>query len=118
LSLHARKLDNAWTKLGMETTPGRDLHARFYHGGRLILATRRSLGSGAIEGNLPHLIRQQMKLTEAEFKGVIDCPIGRSEYIEILTRKGWIEPPPPAPSVTPPKARPAGGRRRRGRRSK
>ncbi|MBI4608750.1 MAG: hypothetical protein HY726_07075 [Candidatus Rokubacteria bacterium] len=68
----------------------KDRHAQFYYGEKLIVATKRSFGSGVLTGNIPHLLRQQLKLNPSEFKDLIECPIGRDEYIEILKTKGWI----------------------------
>ena len=91
MSLHADEVDRAWKKLGMEIKNTNDRHARFYFEGRLVITTKRSFGSGELGGNIPHLIRQQMKLSASEFKDLIACPIGRNEYIDILRRKGWIQ---------------------------
>lgn len=91
MSLHADDIDRAWGKLGMEIRDTKDRHARFYFDGKLIVATKRSLGRGTLGGNIPHLIRQQMKLSPSELNDVIACPIGRQEYIEILKKKGWIQ---------------------------
>jgi hypothetical protein len=90
LSLHADEVDRAWQKLGMVIKDTKDRHARFYFQGKLVVATKRSLGSGVLAGNVPHLIRQQLKLSAPEFKDLIDCPIGRNEYIDILKKKGLI----------------------------
>ena len=74
----------------MEITNTNDRHARFYYRGQLILATKRSFGSGTIEGPVQHLIRQQLKLTPSEFGDLIACPLTLDGYVEILKRKGWI----------------------------
>jgi hypothetical protein len=70
-----------------------DRLARFYYRGALVLTTRRSHGSGPIEGNIPYLIRQQMKLSQQQFDELIACPLGLLEYVEILKKKGWITEP-------------------------
>jgi hypothetical protein len=90
VSLHTGDIDAAWEKLGMEIKNTKDRHARFYYRKRLILATKRSFGSGPIEGPVRHLIRQQLKLTSSEFADLIACPLERDGYIEILKKKGWI----------------------------
>jgi hypothetical protein len=90
VSLHSRDVDAAWAKLGMEIKDTKDRHARFYYRGRLILATKRSFGSGAIEGPVQHLIRQQLKLTTSEFSDLITCPLTLDGYVLILRKKGWI----------------------------
>ena len=90
MSLSTKEVDAAWDKLGMTITETNDRHAKFYYKGKLILATKRSFGSGKIEGRVPHLIRQQLKLTEAEFADLIACPLDLDGYIEILRRRGLI----------------------------
>jgi hypothetical protein len=100
VSLHSREIDRVWVKLGMEIKQSKDVLALFFHDGQFILRTKRSHGSGAIEGKIPHFIRQQMHLSEAQFKDLIDCPLDRAKYIKILTEKGLIQAPKPQP--TPP----------------
>lgn len=65
----------------------RDRYARLYFEGKLVVVTRRSLGTRALDGNIPHLIRQQMRLNEEQFENLIKCPLGRNEYIAILRDK-------------------------------
>src|SRR5262245_6933954 len=77
LSLHAKQIDAAWGKLQMEIKDTGDRHARFYHGGKLILATKRSFGSGTIDGRVQYLIRQQMKLNETQFDELLTCVMQR-----------------------------------------
>ena len=64
--------------------------AKFYYKGKLILTTKRSRGRGAIDGPVQHLIRQQMKLTQLEFRNLIACPLDLRGYIDILKMKGLI----------------------------
>jgi hypothetical protein len=90
VSLHVHEVEQAWSKLRMVVVNKGDRLARFYYKGALILTTKRSHGSGPIEGNIPYLIRQQMKLSQGEFDRLIDCPLQLPEYIQILKAKGWI----------------------------
>ena len=90
MSLHAGELDRAWAKLGMTIKQGKDVQALFFHEGRLILRTKRSHGSGPITGNIPTLIRQQMKLSPDQFQDLIACPLGLAEYVQILRTKQLI----------------------------
>jgi len=83
-------MDRAWAKLGMTIKQSKDVRALFYHEGQLILTTKRSHGSGPIKGNIPTLIRQQMKLTEGQFRDLITCPLGLAEYVGILKQRGLI----------------------------
>lgn len=59
--------------------------------GQRVIATRRSRGSGKIPGKVPHLIRQQMKLNEEQFRALVDCPLTREGYLQILRDKGVLE---------------------------
>jgi hypothetical protein len=52
------------------------------------------MGSGKLDGNIPHFIRQQMKLNEEQFARAIGCPLTREEYIQILKDKKIIQPEP------------------------
>lgn len=90
MSLHARDVDTAWKKLGMEIKDTNDRHALFYYRGTLILATKRSFGSGRIEGPVQYLIRQQMKLNESQFADLISCVLKLGGYIDILRTRGAI----------------------------
>lgn len=91
MSLHTRDIDAAWDKLDMEITNTGDRHAKFYHDGKLVLTTKRSFGRGPIDGPVQHLLRQQLKLNEDQFKALIDCPLGLPEYVAILKEKRLIQ---------------------------
>jgi len=90
MSLHAHEVDRAWEKLGMVIKNTNDRHALFFHDEKLILTTKRSFGSGPIEGVVQHLIRQQLYLSPIEFKELIACPLKREGFIEILKTKRKI----------------------------
>lgn len=90
MTLRANHIDRAWVKIGMVITNTGDKHARFYEGGKLILTTMRSFGSRKLDGIIQHKIRQQMKLNERQFADLIDCPLKRDGYVEILKGKGLI----------------------------
>lgn len=90
MSISGGDIERAWGKLQMATKNTGDRHALFYHDGKLIIRTKRSFGSGKLDGNIPHLIRQQMKLNESQFRDVIDCPLTRDGYVEILRGKGLL----------------------------
>ena len=92
MSLHTDDVDAAWRKLHMVIGNTNDRIARFYYSGKLILTTKRSFGKGTIEGPVRHLIRQQLRLNEDDFRALITCPLTRQDYIEILRKKGLIPP--------------------------
>lgn len=90
MALHVNDVERAWSKLEMVVVDSKDRLARFYYEGALILTTKRSHGSGKLDGNVPHLIRQQMKLSQPQFDALIACPLKLDDYIGILRQKGWI----------------------------
>ncbi len=95
MSVTGKDIDRAWNKLGMEISNTGDRHAIFRVDGKLILRTKRSFGTRKLDGNIPSLIRQQMKLNEAQFSNLIACPLTREGYIAILQEKGFVEKPVP-----------------------
>jgi hypothetical protein len=92
VSLKSTDIDRAWAKLGMVIKNKGDVHAYFLEGGKLIVWTRRSHGSGKLDGNIPHKIRTQMKLNEDQFSELIACPLTRDDYVKILRDKKLIDP--------------------------
>ena len=85
--MKVREFESLVRKLNLKTRDSRDRLAWFEHEGKVITRTKRSHG----KGDLPaHLIRQQLKLSEQELGGVLDCTLARPEYIEILQRKGIL----------------------------
>lgn len=90
MSLKPADIDRAWNKLRMVVKDSGDRHALLYVDGKLILRTKRSMGTGKLDGKIPSLIRQQMKLNEEQFAKLIACPLTRDQYIEILRSKGLV----------------------------
>ena len=90
MTLKAKEVDRAWAKLGISVKDSGDRHARLYQNGKLIIWTRRSMGSGKLDGDIPSFIRQQMKLDEEQFSRLIACPLKLPEYLQILKGKGLL----------------------------
>ena len=83
------KLEN---KLDLKVRNSGDRLAWFEHEGQVVTRTKRSHGNKDLPA---HLIRQQLKVNEGQFSGLIDCTVTRADYIKILTDKGIITPKPP-----------------------
>jgi hypothetical protein len=90
----AREIDTIFRKLEMDTRDSsHHLHAWFVHDGVTYIKTRRSHGKGKF---VPaNQIRQQLKLNEEQFAGLISCHVSKQDYIKLLTDKGIIPPPEP-----------------------
>jgi len=78
------KLEN---KLKLKTRNSGDRLAWFEHDGKSVLFTKRSHGNKEPPENL---IRQQLKVNETQFAGLISCSVTRDQYIEILRGKKII----------------------------
>ncbi len=78
------KIEN---KLGPKTRNAADRLAWFEHEGTVVIRTKRSHGNKDLPENL---IRQQLKLNETQFSGLISCSVSRDEYIGILRSKKII----------------------------
>ncbi len=78
-------------KLELKVRNSGDRLAWFEHEGRIIVRTKRSHGNKELPA---HLIRQQLKVNEEQFSGLINCSVTKSDYVEILTKKGLIIPKP------------------------
>ena len=77
-------------KLEMDIREGRDTIACLYVGDLLVIRTRVPHKRGELKGNLPHFVRQQLRLNEEEFADLRRCTIFRENYIDILRKKGKI----------------------------
>lgn len=93
MSLRAREIDRAWNKVGLEIHEGaRHTKAVLRIRGKVYLRTMRSRGGGPLKGLQPALIRQQMKLSEDQFAGLLGCPLDRDGYLRILANLGLVPP--------------------------
>jgi hypothetical protein len=91
MSLKVADVDRVHRKLDMEIREGRDRLAFFVYDGKRVISTRRSHGRGDIAGRIGDFIRQQMKVSETQFRGLVDCTVSRDDYIRILREKGVID---------------------------
>ncbi len=91
MSLKEADVDRMWRKLNFDINPrGDHVRAILRVNGKQVLMTKRSHGSGKLEGLIPDLIRKQMKLDRAQFDEAISCPLTHAGYIEILSNQGLI----------------------------
>ncbi len=77
---------------------GGDHNFFFYHskaGKKTIVRTKTSHGGKDIDDNLLSLMAGQCKLTNKDFRLLIDCPLSRDDYEVKLIAAGAVEQPPP-----------------------
>lgn len=89
--MKAADVDRIFKKLEMQTREGSDKLAWFQHQGKRVIFTRRSHGRGDIAGRVADFIRQQLKVSEVQFRGLRDCTVDKKAYIQILVDRGIIE---------------------------
>lgn len=84
-----RKL-NGRAGFRVELREGRDTIAKIYYNGRPLLFTKVSHGKGELDGKVIHRIRNQLKLSEDDFRDIIRCRLDVAGYKEILRQKGIL----------------------------
>ena len=93
MSVKVAVVDKMWKKLGWTIDDSRkDVHALLYVDGVLVLRTKRSHGANKLDGEIPHLIRKQMRLNQPQFREALDCPLTQVEYFRILREKQILPP--------------------------
>jgi len=75
-------------KLELKTRNSGDRLAWFEHKGKTVVFTKRSHGNKEPPENL---IRQQLKVSETQFSGLLSCSVNRDQYLEILRSKKIID---------------------------
>jgi len=88
MQLKTKEVERIYNKLGMPVKETHHKRACFYYGGKLIITTRLSHGSG--DAKAPDKIRGDFKLNEEDFKRLVECPLCLDEYTQILKKKGFI----------------------------
>ncbi len=58
--------------------------------GKKILRVHYSHGKGDISRKIENKIRGQLKLSQENFKELVDCPLTYEDYIRLLKQKGFI----------------------------
>ena len=76
-------------KLGLKVRNSGDRLAWFEYNGQTVVRTKRSHGNKDLPVNL---IRQQLKVNEAQLAGLIRCNVSLEDYINILKLKKIIAP--------------------------
>ena len=85
--MKVHEFDRLETKLKLKVRNARDRLAWFEYEGKVITRTKRSHGSKELPS---HLIRQQLKLTEQQFSGILGCSLKLRDYVQILKGRGLI----------------------------
>ncbi len=90
MQIKKTEIGKIFEKLGLEVRSTKHRYGWFCFKGRKILRVHFSHGKGDIPGKVSDKIRSQLKLSQKNFKELIDCPLSLDDYIVILKDKGLI----------------------------
>ena len=85
-----RDMEKIFSKLELSTRATKHQYGWLMVDDSKILRVHYSHGKGDIPGKVVHRIRGQLKLSEKDFKNLIQCPLSRKEYLGILREKGYL----------------------------
>ncbi|MCY3919267.1 MAG: hypothetical protein OXG38_05605 [Chloroflexi bacterium] len=91
----SRDAQRMLNKIQAETVQTRELHARFYYAGKLI--TRFTLPGTHGDGRDLSIgerrsLQRASRLSRGDFIDLVNCPMGRDEYVAALKAMGHIPP--------------------------
>jgi hypothetical protein len=87
MTLSSHEFDTIASKLNMEIRDGDHRFAWLKVDGRIVIRTKRSHGR---KPQPSHLIRNQLKVDEAQMQGLVQCWLTKDAYLEILKAKQII----------------------------
>jgi len=85
------EIKKIFQKLNLQVRSTKHRYGWFIFEGKKILRVDLSHGKGNIPGRVSDKIRSQLKLSQKDFKELINCPLSLEEYEAILKNKGIIE---------------------------
>jgi hypothetical protein len=85
------EVERIFEKLELDVRFTKHCYGWFCHSGRKILRVHFSHGRGDLPGRVADKIRSQLKLSENDFRELINCPLSLPGYVAILKKKGLIE---------------------------
>ena len=90
MQIKKREIEKIFQKLQLEVRSSKHRYGWFTFEGKKILRVHYSHGKGSIPGKVSDKIRNQLKLTQKDFRNLIDCPLSLKDYETILEKKGLI----------------------------
>jgi hypothetical protein len=93
LSQKARDIKAALTRKGFKETTGRDhLYYFFHHGDKKTdIFTKISHNATDIDDILCSCMARQVRLTNGQFRRLVDCPLTQEGYMAILMERKFLE---------------------------
>ena len=84
-------IERIFEKLKLDVRSTTHRYGWFSYEGKKILRVHFSHGKGDVPGRVSDKIRGQLKLSQNDFRMLIDCPLSLNDYVAILKNKGLIE---------------------------
>ena len=91
MQIRKRQIEGLFDKLQLEVRSTKHCYGWFTFKGKKILRLHYSHGKGNIPGRVSDKIRSQLKLSQNDFKKLIDCPLTMDDYVSILKKKDLID---------------------------
>jgi hypothetical protein len=88
MTLTRAEFDRIERKLRLESRNAKDRICFFVYGGKRVLFTKRSHARGELP--TADMIRQQLKLSDSQFRGLINCPFDYDDYVAHLRSRAII----------------------------
>ena len=90
MQIKKNEIGKIFEKLKLEVRSTKHRYGWFTFQGKKILRVHYSHGKGSIPGRISDKIRSQLKLSQKDFRDIIDCPLSLKHYETILKEKGLI----------------------------
>jgi len=90
MQIKKTEIGKLFKKLKLEVRSTKHRYGWFTFQGKKILRVHYSHGKGSIPGRVSDKIRSQLKLTQKDFRNLINCPLSPQDYETILKEKGLI----------------------------
>lgn len=91
MQLKKAEIGRIFEKLKLDVRSTKHRYGWFTFEGKKILRVHYSHGKGSVPGRVSDKIRSQLKLSQKDFRDLIDCPLTLEDYISILKKKGLID---------------------------
>ena len=90
MQLKKRDVQKIFQKLNLEVRSTHHIYGWLVINGEKILRVHYSFGKGNIPSKITEKIRGQLKLNQQNFKDLIECPLTKEDYLEIIKEKGYL----------------------------
>jgi hypothetical protein len=91
MQIKKAELAKIFKKLKLNVRSTKHRYGWFVFEGKKTLRMHFSHGKGDVPGKVSDKIRSQLRLTQNDFRALINCPLSLSDYIAILKSKGLMD---------------------------